>query len=71
MPIPVAERSKTRFCCRSAAGIAGSYPGGGMDVCLLCVVSKDLKAKRRTMRTRNQVRMKNRQSTEEYKTKSR
>ena len=37
-PIPVAERSKARVCGRSLAGVAGSYPAGGMDVCVLCVV---------------------------------
>ena len=34
-PIPVAEWSKVRVCSRSPAGIAGSNPAGGMDVCLL------------------------------------
>ena len=34
-PIPVAERSKAWVCSRSLAGIAGSNPAGGMDVCLL------------------------------------
>ena len=38
LPIPVAERSKARVCGTSLAGIAGSNPAGGMDVCLLCVV---------------------------------
>jgi hypothetical protein len=40
-PIPVAEQSKAWVCSRSLAGIAGSKPGGGMDVFLprvLCVV---------------------------------
>ena len=31
-PSPVAERSKAD---RSLAGIAGSYPAGGMDVCVV------------------------------------
>ena len=38
---PLAARSKAWVCCRSLAGIAGSNPAGGMDVCLLwmlCVV---------------------------------
>ena len=35
LPIPVAERSKAWVCGRSPAGIAGSNPAGGMDVCLL------------------------------------
>ena len=33
--IPVAARSKAWVCGRSLAGIAGSIPAGGMDVCLL------------------------------------
>ena len=38
----MAGRSKARVCSRSLAGIAGLYPAGGMDVCLLCVFySKD------------------------------
>ena len=36
--IPVAGRSKTSVFGRSLAGIAGSIPAGGMDVCLLRVV---------------------------------
>jgi hypothetical protein len=41
-PIAVAELSKAWVCSRSPAGIAGSNPSGGMDVCLLwvlCVLS--------------------------------
>jgi hypothetical protein len=37
----VAARSKAWVCGRSLAGIAGSNPAGGLDVCLflvLCVV---------------------------------
>ena len=34
-PIPVAARSKTWICCRSFAGIAGSNPAGGVDICVL------------------------------------
>jgi len=34
-PIPVAARSKAWVCGRSLAGIAGSNPVGGMDVCFL------------------------------------
>ena len=34
-PVPVAARSKAWVCSRSLAGIAGSNPTGGMDVCLL------------------------------------
>ena len=36
--IPVSERSKARVCGRSLAGVAGSNPVGGMDVCVVCVV---------------------------------
>jgi hypothetical protein len=35
LPIPEAERSKAWVCSRSPAGIAGSNPAGGIDVCLL------------------------------------
>jgi hypothetical protein len=35
MPIPVAARSKAWVCDRSLAGIVGSNPAGGKDVCLL------------------------------------
>ena len=34
----MAERSKVRVCERLLAGIAGSNPVGGMDVCLLCLL---------------------------------
>ena len=47
MPIPVAERSKAKTCGRSLAGIAGSDPAGGMEVCLLwvlCVCQVDVSA---------------------------
>ena len=33
---PVAERSKARVCGRSLAGIVGSNPTGGMEVCVVC-----------------------------------
>ena len=36
LPIPVAEWSKARVCGRSLAGIAGSNPAAGMDVCCEC-----------------------------------
>jgi hypothetical protein len=36
LPIPVAARSKAWVCGRLVAGIAGSNPARGMDVCL-CV----------------------------------
>ena len=35
VPIPIAARSKTWVYGRSLAGIAGSNPAYGMDVCLL------------------------------------
>jgi hypothetical protein len=38
MPIPVAECSKAWVRSRSPAGIAGSNPAEGMDVCLLWVL---------------------------------
>ena len=41
-PIPVAAQPKTSVCCRTFAGMVGSNPAGGMDVCLLwllCVVT--------------------------------
>jgi hypothetical protein len=34
----VAARSKARVCGRSLAGIVGSNPAGGLDVCLSCVL---------------------------------
>ena len=39
-PVSVAERAKVRVFGRSLAGIAGSKPAEGMDVCLVsvCVV---------------------------------
>jgi len=33
--IPVAEGSKALVCGHSLAGIVGSNPAGGIDVCLL------------------------------------
>ena len=36
--ILVAERSKATVCGRSLAGISGSNPPGGMDVCVVCVL---------------------------------
>ena len=35
LPVPVAGRSKAWVCGRSLAGIVGSNPDGGVDVCLL------------------------------------
>ena len=40
--IPVAERSKACVCSRSPAGIAGSNPAGGMDVCCVCLSGRSL-----------------------------
>ena len=37
-PIPVAARSKAWVYGRSLAGIVGSNPAGGMDVCVVFVV---------------------------------
>ena len=54
-PIPVAEQSKARVCCRLLTGVLGSNSAGDMDV---CVVGKDKKAKCRTIKTKTQVRMK-------------
>ena len=34
-PTPVAARSKAWFCDRLIAGIVGSNPTGGTDVCLV------------------------------------
>jgi hypothetical protein len=39
MPIPVAAKFEAWVCGRSLAGITGSNLAGGMDVCLLCVLS--------------------------------
>jgi hypothetical protein len=36
--VGVAARSKAWVCGRLLAGIAGSNPSGGMDVCLLCML---------------------------------
>jgi hypothetical protein len=37
-PIPAAARSKALVYGRSLAGIVGSNPTGGMDVCVVFVV---------------------------------
>jgi hypothetical protein len=39
VPVPVAARSKAQIYGRSPTAIVGSSPNGGMDVCLLCVLS--------------------------------
>ena len=38
MPLPVAAPSKVRVCDRSLAGVAGSNPAGGTDVCVVCCI---------------------------------
>jgi hypothetical protein len=48
-PIPVAERSKARFCVRSLAGIAGSIPAGGMVICGVCCTVQ--RAETKTIKT--------------------
>ena len=37
----MAERSKSRVCGRFLAGIVGSNPAWGVNVCLLCSVTSD------------------------------
>jgi hypothetical protein len=47
LPIPAAARSTAWVCGRSLAGIGGSNPAWGMDVCLLrvlCVVQVEASA---------------------------
>jgi hypothetical protein len=39
MPVPVAAQSKAKVYGRSPTAIVGSTPTGGMDICLLCVLS--------------------------------
>ena len=68
MAIPVAKRSQARACGLSLAGIAGSNPAGGMDVCVLCCKQRK-KEKCRTIKTKETSRMKFEQSTGEYKKK--
>ena len=53
LSIPVAERSEVRVCVRSPAGIAGSNPSGGMDVCVVCCKYRQ-KAKFGRVKTKNQ-----------------
>ena len=47
----MAERSKAMVCGRSLAGVAGSNPAGGMDVCVMCIV----KDKRETQGNQDKV----------------
>jgi hypothetical protein len=37
VPTSVSARSKAYVCARLVAGVAGSNPAEGMDVCLLCL----------------------------------
>jgi hypothetical protein len=39
VPVPVAAGSKAWVYGRSPTAIVGSNPTGGMDICLLCVLS--------------------------------
>jgi hypothetical protein len=41
----VVEGFKAYVCGRSLAGVAGPNPAGGMDVCVVCVVQYEQKAK--------------------------
>ena len=49
-PVLVAQQSQARICGRTLAGIAGSNPAGGMDVCVL--YSKYKRQEARTVRTK-------------------
>jgi hypothetical protein len=44
MSNPAAARSKAWVCGRSLAGIVGSNPAGGMDVCCECCVLSEVSA---------------------------
>ena len=46
MPVLVTSRSKAQVCGRSLAGIAGSNPAVGMDVCYECCVFLRLRSLR-------------------------
>ena len=50
MPIPVAARSVVWAFGRSLAGIAGSNPAGGVDVCVVCCRKEQI----RTIKTNKQ-----------------
>ena len=65
----MAKRSKARVCGRWLAGIAGSNPARGMDVCgVRCTVRT--KGKARTIRTKEQVRIKYKERTRIKKIKN-
>ena len=67
VPIPGAERSKARMCVRSLAGIAGSHPAGGMDVCVVCVCVLYGKDKRQKPRqSKKEIRVKYRQNKKKF-----
>ena len=53
----VAQRSKATVCGRLLAGVAGSNPDGGMDICVVCCMYRQ-KARCRRIKTNKQVRMK-------------
>ena len=57
MPIPTAARSKSWVCGHYVAGIAGSNPAGGADICVVCFTMKT-KEQARAMQTQKQVRKK-------------
>ena len=57
LPISVAKRSRTRVCGRLIVGISGSNFAGGKDVRVVCCKYRQ-KAKYRTIKTKNEVRMK-------------
>jgi hypothetical protein len=49
--ISVVAQSKAYVCGRSPAGISGSNPVGGTDVCLLCLLyGKDKRQNARTVK---------------------
>ena len=53
MGIPIAKLSKARVCGSSLAGIAGSSPARGIDVCVVPVVQLDKRQKPGEARQRN------------------
>jgi hypothetical protein len=61
-------RSQVRICGHSRAEVASSNSAVGINV---CVVNKEREAKCRTIKKKNKVRMKCKQSWKEYKKKSR
>ena len=52
----MAERSETRVCGRSLAGVAASNPAGSMGICVVCR-KYGQKAKCMTAKTLQQVQM--------------